>query len=198
MPSCMLVRGRWARPSPRCPASSEIIGRHGHGILVLPWGIRALPQEGPYQGLSATICLVPWAFPTAYHFMWLSLEFDGFLNRKHTLGALSFHRSVGQPEPLTPSSASGATRVETLRGLDSDPPRRAILGDTPSAPGSPGVVVWEMRNWGCRDFPKSPFCPPTGGKWRGGGAQSWHAHKSRLCAGVIPYVTETLIKVISK
>jgi hypothetical protein len=183
MPSCKWVRGRWARPSPRCLASYRIVGRHGHGILVLPWGIRSLPQEGLYQGLSATICPVrvcgmPWAFPTAYHFMWLRLEFDGFLNRKHTLGALSFRHSVGQPEPLTPSSASEAMRVEALRGPDSNPPRRAVMGDTPSTPGSPDVVVWETRSWGCRDFPKRSFSPPTRGKWRGGGTQSWHARKS--------------------
>jgi hypothetical protein len=83
-----------------------------------------------------------WAFSVAYHFWCLSLEFDGFfLNRKYTLGALSFRRSVAHPEPPTPSSSNEVMQVEASRGSNSDPPQRDVVGDTPSAPVSSDVAV---------------------------------------------------------
>jgi hypothetical protein len=45
-----------------------------------------------------------------------------FLNRIHTLGALSFRHSMARPEPPMPSSPREAVRVEALRGPNSDPP----------------------------------------------------------------------------
>jgi hypothetical protein len=98
-PPTQVTSNREGEGMPSCPASSRIVGCRGHGILVLCWGIQALPQEGPYQGLYTTIYLVracgmPWAISVAYHFLCLSFEFDSFLNRKHTLGDLSFHRST--------------------------------------------------------------------------------------------------------
>jgi hypothetical protein len=73
----------------------------------------------------------------------LEREFDSFLNRKHTMGALSFHRSVARPKPPSPSSSCEATRVEASRGPDSEPPQRVIVGDLSSAPRSSDVVVLE-------------------------------------------------------
>jgi lysozyme family protein len=67
-------------------------------------------------------CGMPWAFFAAYHFLCLSMEFNSFLNRIHTLGALSFRHSMARPEPPMPSSPREAVRVEALRGPNSDPP----------------------------------------------------------------------------
>jgi hypothetical protein len=63
------------------------------------------------------LCGMPWAISIFYHLLCLSWEFDSFLNRKHTLGALSFHRSVARPEPSTPSSSSEAAQVEASSSL---------------------------------------------------------------------------------
>jgi hypothetical protein len=134
-----------------------------------------------YQGLSATIWPVRaggmlCAFSAAYHFLCLSLEFDGLLNRKHTLGALSFHRSTARPKPPTPSASSKATRVKALRGPDSDLPQRAVVGDISSTARSPDVVVLGNEELGLPGIPRAPLLPTDRGQVEGG--HSWHAHKS--------------------
>jgi hypothetical protein len=70
------------------------------------------------------------------------------LIRKHTLGALSFHWSVARPEPPTPSSSSETAWVETSRGPNSSPSRKATVGDISSAPGSSDVMVLANKELG--------------------------------------------------
>jgi hypothetical protein len=100
-----------------------------------------------------------WAFSAAYHFLCLSLEFDGFLNRKHTLRALSVRRSVVHLEPPTPSSSSEDAWVEASRGPDTVPPWVAIVGDIPSTLGSSDVVVLRNEELGLLGFPRACLLP---------------------------------------
>jgi hypothetical protein len=88
------------------------------------------------------------------------------------LGAMSFHRSAARPEPSTPSSSSEAARVEASRGSDSDPPQRAVVGDTPSAPGSYDVVVLGDQVLGLPGFSRVPlFAHRLGASDGGGGTE---------------------------
>jgi hypothetical protein len=92
----------------------------------------------------------------AYHSWCLTMNLDGFLNRKHTLGVLNFHHSMTHLEPPTPLSSSEVTRVGASGGLDSSLPWDVIVGDVPLAPGYLDVTVlgdWEL---GMPSFPRMP------------------------------------------
>jgi hypothetical protein len=73
-------------------------------------------------------------------------------NRKRTLGALSFHRLVARLEPPAPSFSSETAWVETLRGLESSPSQKAVIGDIPSSPGSSDVMALGNEELGLSGF----------------------------------------------
>jgi hypothetical protein len=54
------------------------------------------------------------------------------------------------------------------------------MGDTPSAPRSSNVMALGNDELGLPGFPRVPLLPTGGGQVAG--AQSWHAHRLRLCA----------------
>jgi hypothetical protein len=107
------------------------------------------------------------------------------LDRKHTLGALSFRHSVTQLEPPTPSSSRDTTQAEASRGPNSDPPRIAAMSDTPPAPGSSDVVVLRNEEFGLPVFPRPPLLPTDWGKWWGHGTGLFtsHVHTSPAIGG---------------
>jgi hypothetical protein len=107
------------------------------------------------------------------------LGIQWLLNRKCTLGALSFHRSMAQPEPPIPSSPSEIVWVETLRGPDPSLSWKATVGDIPSAPGSSDVVVLGSEELGLLGFSRAPLLPTDWGQVAG--VRSCHARRLRPC-----------------
>jgi hypothetical protein len=83
------------------------------------------------------------------------------------LGALSFHRSMAQPEPPTPSSSSETARVEASRGPNSDPPWRAVMGDISSTPRCSDVLVLGNEELGLPGFPRAPLLLTNWGRRAG-------------------------------
>jgi hypothetical protein len=78
---------------------------------------------------------------------------------------LSPVQEVARPEPLTPSSLSETTRVETLRGPGSSLSRKAATCDIPSAPGSSDAVVLGNEELGLPGFPRAPLLPTGVTPW---------------------------------
>jgi hypothetical protein len=115
---------------------------------------------------------------------WARLFF-GFLNRKHTLGTLSFCHSVAWLEPPIGRWTHVQARLHgwRLQG-DLTPIRHEELSWVTYRllPGLLMLWSWETRSWGCWDFPKCPFCPLTGGKWWGHGTSVLASHDRALAA----------------
>jgi hypothetical protein len=100
---------------------------------------------------------------------WARLFF-GFLNRKHTLGTLSFCHSVAWLEPPIGRWTHVQARLHGWRLQGHLTPIRHEELSWVTYRLLSGLLMlwsWETRSWGCWDFPECPFCPLTGGKWWG-------------------------------
>jgi hypothetical protein len=165
MASSMQVRGRWDRLFSTMPSK---FWNHG---LPWPWYPRSLLgnmdrslrrsiPRAVYSHLPGTCVWNAMGLLCSLPHLVLEHGIQWFWNGKGNLGALSFRRLVAQPKPPTPSSSSKAALVEASRGPDSDPPQRAIMGDTPSALRSSDVVVLGNEELVLPGFSRAPLLPP--------------------------------------
>jgi hypothetical protein len=126
IPLFACVRGRWACLLSTMP--SEFRNRrlpwprypHPYSGNLRPFLIRSVPRAG-CRHLPDTCARNAMGLLCSLSILVTELEILWLLNRKRTLGALSFHRSMARPEPSTPSYSSETMWVETSRGPNSSP-----------------------------------------------------------------------------